>query len=66
VTYRTNTLGGSSGSPCFNADLELIALHHGSDPDFHPAHTPEYNEGIPFDTILARLANKGLSGLLGK
>lgn len=28
VRYRTNTEGGSSGSPCFDADWNLIALHH--------------------------------------
>jgi Trypsin-like peptidase domain/MAP3K TRAFs-binding domain len=28
VHYRTPTLGGSSGSPVFNATWELVALHH--------------------------------------
>jgi Trypsin-like peptidase domain len=28
VTYRTNTLPGPSGSPCFNSNWELVALHH--------------------------------------
>ena len=32
VTYRTNTLPGSSGSPCFNSKWELVALHHAGDP----------------------------------
>ncbi|WP_236571612.1 trypsin-like peptidase domain-containing protein [Rhodovarius lipocyclicus] len=28
VQYATRTSGGSSGSPCFNADWQLVALHH--------------------------------------
>jgi hypothetical protein len=51
VTYRTNTLPGSSGSPCFSLNWELVALHHSGDPNFDPAHKPRYNEGIPFWAI---------------
>ena len=32
VRYATNTKHGSSGSPCFNFDWELVALHHLGDP----------------------------------
>lgn len=28
VGYDVSTLGGSSGSPCLNAALELVAIHH--------------------------------------
>lgn len=28
ITYQCNTLGGSSGSPCFNSQLQPVALHH--------------------------------------
>jgi hypothetical protein len=28
VAYSANTLPGSSGSPCFNTDWALVALHH--------------------------------------
>jgi len=65
VTYRTNTLRGSSGSPCFNSNWELIALHHSGDPNFDPAHKPSYNEGIPFTAILAFLDKRGISNELG-
>ena len=34
VQYRTNTLGGSSGSPCFTQKWELAALHHRGDPKY--------------------------------
>jgi hypothetical protein len=50
VRYRTNTLPGSSGSPCFNDDWELVALHHGSE----RRENTTYNEGIPLAAILER------------
>ena len=28
IQYVNKTAGGSSGSPCFNEDWELVALHH--------------------------------------
>lgn len=28
VSYSANTLPGSSGSPCFSSDWELVAIHH--------------------------------------
>jgi hypothetical protein len=65
VTYRTNTLAGSSGSPCFNHNWQLVALHHSGDPDYAPAHKPEYNEGIPITAITALLERRQLSGVLG-
>ncbi|MGH2559232.1 MAG: trypsin-like peptidase domain-containing protein, partial [Thermomicrobiales bacterium] len=63
VRYRTNTEPGSSGSPCFNADWELVALHHSGDPNFDRDNKPEYNQGIPFRLIAARLNR--LDGLAG-
>lgn len=66
VTYRTNTMKGSSGSPCFNHNWQLIALHHTGDPDFDPAHKPEYNEGIPMTAIMALLKKRQLSNVIGK
>jgi hypothetical protein len=55
VRYRTNTEHGSSGSPCFDADWKLVALHHGGDPNFDPLHRPEWNEGIPISAIYRQL-----------
>jgi hypothetical protein len=65
VRYKTNTEAGSSGSPCFNMDWELVALHHSGDPNFDPAHKPAYNEGVPFRAILSLLDERGLKGRLG-
>lgn len=53
VHYKTYTLGGSSGSPCFNANWELIALHH---------YGEEYvkNGGIPVTALVAAWERKGI------
>jgi hypothetical protein len=59
VRHRTNTEEGSSGSPCFNQDWELVALHHSGDPNF--ARNPAYNEAIPFEAILKLLTKRGLA-----
>lgn len=55
VSYTVNTEPGSSGSPCFNSGLDLVALHHlGASPnrgvrlagvlDFLAARKPALNE----------------------
>ena len=53
VVHSVSTQDGSSGSPCFNASLELVALHYwGSDAK---------NAAIRFSSILKDLAdNKSL------
>jgi hypothetical protein len=61
VRYNTNTEHGSSGSPCFDLQWNLIALHHTGDPS-EPK--PAWNEGIPCAAILADLAAKGKAALL--
>ena len=60
VKYRTNTEPGSSGSPCFDSDWELVALHHAGDPNYQSLHQPEFNQGIPVDALRARFARRGL------
>jgi hypothetical protein len=60
IRYDTNTDGGSSGSPCLNDSLELVALHHMGDPNFAKAHAPAFNQGIPIHLIAERLRGKGL------
>jgi len=57
LRYSTNTLPGSSGSPCFDAQLRLVGLHHSRD----PAEPPRFNEGIPIAAIVAALQRAGLS-----
>jgi hypothetical protein len=58
VRHRVDTERGSSGSPCFNRNLELVALHHGGDPNFAVGHRPEYNEAVPFAAIRRLLAQR--------
>jgi V8-like Glu-specific endopeptidase len=65
VRYRTNTEEGSSGSPCFNANWELVALHHSGDPNFEKLHKAEYNEGVPIDMIYGLLKQRGMESNLG-
>jgi len=55
VTYRTNTEPGSSGSPCFDEQWRLIALHHSGDPDMQST-LGGYNEGIPISALYENLA----------
>jgi hypothetical protein len=47
VRYDVTTASGSSGSPCFTIDLDVIGLHHAVD----PASNPRYNQAIPLWVI---------------
>jgi hypothetical protein len=60
VRYTTNTERGSSGSPCFDIDWTLVALHHMGDPAWK--RVPEYNQGIPIGLIRQRLVEKAAIG----
>ncbi|AUX48236.1 uncharacterized protein SOCE26_097670 [Sorangium cellulosum] len=62
LRYKTNTLGGSSGSPCFDINWRLVALHHSGDP---AVVNPAYNEGIPLAAIVSLLRQRGKAHLLG-
>jgi hypothetical protein len=59
LRYTTNTLRGSSGSPCFNVNWKLVALHHAGDPNYSKLHKAEYNQGIPIGLIRAYLDRQG-------
>ena len=58
IRYATNTEPGSSGSPCFDIDWKLIALHHYGDPQYDQA---QYNQGNPnqHDPRSAKAYRKG-------
>jgi Trypsin-like peptidase domain len=63
LRYRTNTAAGSSGSPCFSMDWDLLALHHLGDPATGPA---TYNQGVPVGLIRKSMEAKGeAKALLG-
>jgi hypothetical protein len=57
VRYKTNTEPGSSGSPCFNSNWDLVALHH-------MGIEGKYNAGTPFSAICRCLEKKGLLNTL--
>lgn len=48
LRYRVDTEPGSSGSPCFTAQMDLVALHRGSAEGVA-------NQGVPFDAIVKAL-----------
>lgn len=52
VFYLANTLRGSSGSPCFDGEWDLVALHRSGE--------DVANVGVPFTAIMADLHAKQL------
>ena len=74
VQYVADTMGGSSGSPVFNASWEVVAWHHSGEP--YPPESAlmqakkawkgvfRVNEGIPMRAILNDLKVKKLDGFL--
>jgi len=62
LRYTTNTAPGSSGSPCFSMDWDLLLLHHLGDPAKGPA---TYNQGVPVGLIRKSIEARGAASLLG-
>lgn len=56
VRYDANSKEGSSGSPCFDADLQLVALHHARDPN----NPPQWNQAVPFSIIKKTWSDAGV------
>jgi hypothetical protein len=68
LRYATNTEGGSSGSPCFDFNWKLVALHHYGDPKANATNLPRFgswNQGVPIGQIRARLDRLGKADALG-
>jgi hypothetical protein len=63
IRYSTNTESGSSGSPCFDMEWNLVALHHYGDPAWQQ---PMFNQGVPIHLIRQKIATDGFAELLGK
>ena len=63
ISYTTDTLPGSSGSPAFNYDWELVAVHHSSVPRMNNGEIltksgTVWKKGMP-DTDIEWVANEG-------
>jgi V8-like Glu-specific endopeptidase len=54
VRYEINTLNGSSGSPVFNTNFEVVALHNMGDPSY----IPTFNQGVVMNRIIEFLNKK--------
>ncbi|HEY1397426.1 trypsin-like peptidase domain-containing protein [Roseateles sp.] len=60
LRYSTNTLPGSSGSPCFSSNWHWVALHHSGDPKYSaPGQPSRYNQGILVSSIVHLLEKRG-------
>jgi endonuclease/exonuclease/phosphatase family metal-dependent hydrolase/V8-like Glu-specific endopeptidase len=64
VHYRTDTEPGSSGSPVFNNEWELVALHHAGWGDEN-APGSSTNEGIRIAAIVAHLLKREKTEVVG-
>lgn len=62
VQYLTDTLPGSSGSPCFNDNWELVALHHSGGWLREPGTKDALfrNEGIHINAVIDGIKSAGL------
>src|SRR6202011_4123925 len=56
LRYDATTAGGSSGSPCFTADLDIVGLHHAAE----PIHNPTFNQAVPLWLIARDLEAKNV------
>jgi V8-like Glu-specific endopeptidase len=54
IRYNSITDGGSSGSPCFNFKLDLIAIHHATDQEA----VKKFNQGVPMRAIIDDLKSR--------
>ncbi len=62
IRYRTNTDPGSSGSPVFTMDWDIVALHHYGDPNWQK---PLFNQGVPIELIRQHIEKSGFGNALG-
>ena len=63
LRYRTSTDEGSSGSPCFSMDWNLLALHHFGDTGFRTPY-PIYNQGIPAHLVRKHICTSSAAATL--
>ena len=57
VAYTANTAPGASGSPVFNENWDLVAIHHHGEKNVN-------NHGVPMKAVLKHLKDTGQEGLI--
>lgn len=60
IQYRTDTEAGSSGSPVFNEQWQLVGLHHRWGSTVRDGRTEYYNQGRRIDRVVAALTAEGV------
>lgn len=55
IWYETNTDNGSSGSPCFGRNLDLVAFHNAGRPKLFQGDTRLCNQGVRIDHVISVL-----------
>jgi hypothetical protein len=62
IQYLTDTMPGSSGSPVFNSQWEIVALHHAGGNLFDPDKKQFFfrNEGINIERVLVGLRKQNM------
>jgi hypothetical protein len=67
IRHDASTLPGSSGSACFDRDLNIVGLHHAGDPDYEDL--ARWNQAIPIKLIveeLKQIENEAFVGVAPK
>jgi hypothetical protein len=64
LRYHATTEPGSSGAPCFNANWQIVAMHHASRKGSFLSFKKETCEGITVSAIRARLQARGFGSEL--
>ncbi|WP_176730294.1 trypsin-like serine peptidase [Devosia insulae] len=55
LRHDVTTFHGSSGAACYDANLDLVALHHAGDPKLDANRLGKWNQAVPMRAIVAYL-----------
>ena len=58
VRYHVNTEPGSSGSPCFDQNWNLVAVHHAG--AYTKSTGEKFNQGVPVSKIVTHITASGI------
>jgi len=64
LRHDVTTFHGSSGAACFDANFDLVALHHAGDPRLDAEKRGKWNQAVPMQAIVAYLKREH-SDLIG-